>query len=82
MAGDFISGAGLFDENAVLENKARCRLCGDVVESTHRHDFRSCSCGAMSVDGGHAYVRRSWDGSKGDVRDVIEELSVLREEVP
>ena len=39
-------------------NKARCKLCGDIIESTHRHDFRSCSCGEIYVDGGRAYLRR------------------------
>ena len=29
-----------------------CRLCGEEVESKARHDFRSCSCGNLSVDGG------------------------------
>jgi hypothetical protein len=38
---------------------AQCRLCGDVIESTHRHDFVMCGCGEISVDGGTAYLRRS-----------------------
>jgi hypothetical protein len=29
-----------------------CKLCGVIVESKARHDFRSCSCGNLSVDGG------------------------------
>lgn len=40
-------------------NRAKCRLCGDVIISTHRHDFVSCSCGEISVDGGGAYNRAS-----------------------
>lgn len=43
----------------ILSNKAKCLLCNDIVESTHRHDFRSCSCGNISVDGGLDYLRRS-----------------------
>lgn len=27
-----------------MKNKAKCRNCGDVVESKHRHDFVSCKC--------------------------------------
>ena len=42
----------------IKANKARCRLCGDTIESTHRHDFRSCKCGEIYVDGGRAYLRR------------------------
>lgn len=29
---------------------ARCLRCGDIVRSRHCGDFRSCSCGAVSVD--------------------------------
>jgi hypothetical protein len=32
--------------------------CKDVIESVHRHDFLSCSCGSISVDGGKEYLRR------------------------
>ena len=44
----------------ILRNAARCDRCGDVIESRHRHDFRACSCGALGVDGGLAYTRRSF----------------------
>jgi hypothetical protein len=52
----------------ILRNAARCVKCGDVVESTHRHDFVTCKCGAISVDGGHAYLRRV--GNFGDFQDM------------
>ncbi len=42
----------------ILSNQARCKLCGDTPFSSHRHDFRSCECGEISVDGGTAYIRR------------------------
>ena len=42
----------------ILRNRAKCKLCGDTIESTHVHDFVSCSCGAVSVDGGRDYLRR------------------------
>ena len=38
-------------------NRAQCRVCNDIVESTFRHDFVSCSCGEIFVDGGLAYAR-------------------------
>jgi len=44
--------------NRSLErNRARCRKCKDVIESKFRHDFVTCKCGAISVDGGHDYQR-------------------------
>lgn len=33
----------------------RCKKCGDVIESTHRHDFKFCKCGAVAADGGKDY---------------------------
>lgn len=43
---------------AIIRNRIRCKKCGDIIESTHVHDFKSCSCGECSVDGGHEYLRR------------------------
>ena len=42
----------------ILKNKIRCNKCGDEIESTHRHDFKFCKCGAVAVDGGMDYLRR------------------------
>lgn len=41
-----------------MANKAKCRKCKTVIESKHRHDFVTCECGAISVDGGKDYYRR------------------------
>lgn len=55
----------------ILHNRAKCLACGDVIESTYTHEFVICSCGNLSVDGGHDYLKRSVkDDSK------YEELSV------
>ncbi len=53
----------------ITSNKGRCRKCNSVIESHHRHDFVTCPCGAVSVDGGHEYLRRA-----GNFED-FEELS-------
>jgi hypothetical protein len=39
----------------------RCSKCGDVVFSRAGHDFRSCTCGSLSVDGGRNYMRIAFD---------------------
>ena len=44
----------------IRRNSARCCECGDEIVSAHRHDFRHCTCGALSVDGGRDYLRRLW----------------------
>jgi len=42
-----------------IKNIAKCLLCGDIIESKHRHDFVTCKCGNLSVDGGQDYWKRS-----------------------
>lgn len=42
----------------IVTNKAQCKICKDIVESTHRHDFVTCKCGEISVDGGTDYIKR------------------------
>jgi hypothetical protein len=36
----------------IIKNAIKCVHCGDIIESRHRHDFVTCSCGCCSVDGG------------------------------
>ena len=36
-------------------NVAKCKKCGDIIESKHRHDFVWCKCGSIFVDGGRDY---------------------------
>ena len=42
----------------ILSNKVKCLHCGDVIESKTVHDFQKCSCGSISIDGGHEYLKR------------------------
>ncbi len=51
----------------VIRNAAKCRKCGDIIESKYRHDFVRCKCGAIFVDGGMDYIRRG-----GNAEDIIE----------
>jgi hypothetical protein len=38
-------------------SRGQCTLCGDVVESKHRHDFVWCKCKESFLDGGDVYWR-------------------------
>jgi len=49
----------LIDNKVLIYNRAKCLICGDILESFHVHDFKSCSCGNISVDGGLQYIKRS-----------------------
>ena len=42
----------------IVQNAVSCLSCGDFIYSAHRHHFNTCSCGAISVDGGQDYLRR------------------------
>lgn len=46
----------------IWENGAQCLTCGDYVRSRNRHDYATCSCGNVSVDGGSWYAKRSFNG--------------------
>lgn len=51
-------------------NKARCKKCGDIIESKFRHDLQQCKCGAIFVDGGLDYCRRG--GNPEDFEELSE----------
>lgn len=55
-----------------MRNLAKCKKCGDIIESKSRHDFQMCSCGSIFVDGGTDYIRRG-----GDPEDFDEEYDRL-----
>jgi hypothetical protein len=57
----------------IKTNKIRCKHCEDVIESTYRHDYVSCKCGAVAVDGGKDYLRRTFMSCSPDFD--YEELS-------
>ena len=44
----------------IIKNAIQCKLCGEIIESTYRHEYETCKCGACAVDGGHDYLRRSF----------------------
>ena len=55
----------------IVKNAIQCNLCGDIIESTYRHEYVECKCGACAVDGGHDYLRRSFKD-----KDCYTDLSV------
>lgn len=57
----------------IIKNAIRCKHCGDIIESTYRHDFKFCSCQRCAVDGGLDYLRRCGD------TDDWEDLSEYKE---
>jgi hypothetical protein len=45
----------------IVQNAVVCNNCDDFIFSKHRHDFVTCKCGSISVDGGQEYLRRVGD---------------------
>jgi len=37
--------------------KVQCMMCGEILESRHVHDYKTCKCGLTMLDGGNDYIR-------------------------
>jgi hypothetical protein len=46
-------------------NAAICHKCAEYVRSRNVHDFVTCRCGNISVDGGSYYAKRSFEDRTG-----------------
>ena len=57
----------------IISNKIKCKKCGDIIESKSTNDYKKCSCGAVTVDGGKDYLKRI-----GNEKD-YEELSEIKD---
>jgi hypothetical protein len=58
----------------IVQNAVICSKCDDFIVSKHRHDFVTCKCGAISVDGGQAYLRRVGGLAPGSYTDLSWEI--------
>jgi hypothetical protein len=59
-------------DNIIQKNKAKCLHCGDIVISSPDKKVDTCSCGKLTVKGGHSFIMRT--GRRGID---YEELSFL-----
>lgn len=59
----------------IWNNAIKCNSCGEVVRSVNRQDYRPCKCGAVAVDGGSWYLRRTF--SEGPSHEAYTELSEM-----
>ena len=57
----------------IISNKIKCKKYGDIIESKSTNDYKKCSCGAVTVDGGKDYLKRI-----GNEKD-YEELSEIKD---
>lgn len=45
----------------IIENKVRCKRCGDILVSTDPNEIIYCSCLAIHVSGGNRKTLRGGD---------------------
>lgn len=57
-------------------NGAVCLKCKDFIRSKNVHDYRTCKCGAIAVDGGSWYCKRI-----GNPEGMINVIEMFEEEV-
>jgi hypothetical protein len=75
MISDQLVGWAEKNDKCILSvNRARCTVCGDIIESKSVHHLARCKCGRIFVDGGHDYQRTGfkkitdieiWDNKTG-----------------
>lgn len=46
----------------IIQNAVICNKCDDFIFSATRHNFVTCKCGNIYVDGGQDYLRRVGHG--------------------
>lgn len=49
------------NKEEIINNKIKCKKCGDIIKSKSTNDYKKCSCGAVAVDGGKDYLKRMGD---------------------
>ena len=59
--------------------KIKCLKCGDIIQSYNIHDFKSCSCQNIFIDGGEDYLRYGGKGMDDNSFRVIEKINVTLE---
>lgn len=69
----------------ILQNSAICLNCNEEIVSKFTHDYVTCKCGELSVDGGNSYLKRNFtkinshrDTSIYDVGDHLERRKYLK----
>ena len=63
----------------IIKNAIQCNECGEIIESTHVHDFKMCKCGSCGVDGGNVYLRRLFK-EEGCYKELSIEIEVVEDD--
>lgn len=63
-------------KRVIKRNAVRCNKCGDIIESTYTHNFVTCQCGSISIDGGRVYLSRLGDPADWTELSEVEERDI------
>ena len=72
---------------AIIQNSARCLVCNEDIISKDTHDYVTCSCGNLSVDGGFNYLKRGfqypdkWEDTSKTTQFSVGDFAVVTKEV-
>ena len=56
----------------IIKNSVKCNLCGEIIVSEDIQVLKFCKCGAVSVDGGNDYLKRTYKNSPDDYTELSE----------
>lgn len=56
----------------IIRNAAKCRLCGDIIESNNSDRIETCQCGEISVSGGFNFIARWASTTWNNIVDLSE----------
>lgn len=59
----------------------KCPTCGDIIFSRARHDFRSCSCEEIYIDGGFDYTRVGYHNLDQPPEHIELDLDITKKEL-
>lgn len=60
-------------------NAAKCLKCKQVICSDNQHDYKTCKCGNLSVDGGSWYAKRGFRDVEDSFKNQIEAYKDLED---
>jgi len=59
----------------------KCPNCKDIIYSVVRHDYHSCSCGDIMIDGGFDYLRCSLQEGEKEPKILSLEINATKSEL-
>lgn len=59
-------------KSKIIRNAAKCRLCGDIIETKKLYENPTCSCGEISISGGLHYIERCASNRWSNIIDLSE----------